>query len=104
MDKMRVRTIVVLLFAMLLARPVWAQQQTGVISGTVTDSQGGAVPGATVEAKGASGNALTATTDASGTYRFPSVQPGVYEVENGITVRVDALVRYLETLQERAGH
>ena len=28
MDKMRVRTIVVLLFAMLLARPVWAQQQT----------------------------------------------------------------------------
>ena len=24
--------------------------------------------------------------------------------ENGITVRVDALVRYLETLQERAGH
>ena len=24
--------------------------------------------------------------------------------ENGITARVDALVRYLETLQERAGH
>lgn len=67
-------------FALLLATPALAQEQRGSIVGTVTDTSGGVLPGVTVEARSAGGTVVTATTDASGGYRFPALAPGTYEV------------------------
>jgi len=77
---MRLRTLCALLCAVLFAWPAAAQEQRGTISGVVKDTSGGVLPGATVEAKSANSGVLTATTDATGTFRFPSVLPGTYVV------------------------
>ncbi len=66
---------------LLLALPAGAQEQRGGLEGVVKDTQGGVLPGATVEARHLSSGALfAATTDSFGVYRFPSVPPGIYEV------------------------
>jgi hypothetical protein len=65
---------------LLFAWPVAAQEQRGSIEGVIKDSSGAVLPGVTVEARTNTGVVLTATTDSEGTYRFPSVAPGVYEI------------------------
>ena len=77
---MRLRTCTVLLFALLLAWPVAAQETRGSIEGVVKDSSGAVLPGATVEAKSAAGGTLTSVTDTNGVYRFPVLDPGKYQV------------------------
>ena len=77
---MRLRTLAALLVALVMAGPAMAQEQRGVIEGTVKDSSGGVLPGATVEAKSPSGAVLNTVTDSAGVFRFPSVAPGQYEV------------------------
>ncbi len=55
--------------------------QNAQITGTVKDSTGGVMPGATVTAKNqATGLARTEVTDAGGNYRLPSLPPGNYSV------------------------
>ena len=68
-------------FALLLlaAATASAQSFTGTVSGTVTDEQGSALPGATVTLTG-KGAPRTTTTDAKGEYRFTAVDPGNYTV------------------------
>ena len=59
-----------------------AQTTSAVVSGTVTDSQGGALPGATVTLTSRTqGNMLTATTDAEGRFVFPIVRPDSYTLK-----------------------
>jgi hypothetical protein len=65
---------------LLLAWPAMAQEQRGSIEGLIKDSSGAILPGVTVDAKSSTGVTVTATTDANGAYRFPSVPPGTYEV------------------------
>jgi len=77
---MRARTLAALMAVLLVAWPIAAQEQRGSIEGVVKDSSGAVLPGATVEARSATGAVLTATTDAQGLYRFPSVAPGTYEI------------------------
>jgi Carboxypeptidase regulatory-like domain/TonB-dependent Receptor Plug Domain len=72
----------ILLFGTL---PLMAQEQTASLEGVVTDPQGGAVPGVTVEAVGAGGQRYSAQTDGSGRYRFPAVPPGVYTITATLT-------------------
>jgi len=55
-------------------------QTTGSISGTVQDSNGAAVPNATVEIKGESGQNYQVVTNEAGGYRVPSVSTGLYTV------------------------
>jgi Carboxypeptidase regulatory-like domain/TonB dependent receptor len=56
-------------------------QDTGQISGTVTDPTGAAVPGASVAAMNTATNAShTTTTSSTGAYIFTSLAPGSYEV------------------------
>src|SRR4030095_13705336 len=52
------------------------------LSGTVSDVSGALIPGVEVTATNTgTGIASTALTNESGTYRFPSLQPGPYEVK-----------------------
>ncbi len=69
----------------LSAAPAFAQgggaSSTGSISGDVKDAQGGVLPGVTVTATSpAQIGVLTAVTNESGIYRFPSVPPGEYRL------------------------
>jgi len=62
-----------------MAAPAFSQ--TAGMFGKVTDKQGGALPGATVEAKNVgSGIARRVVTDTDGTYRVPALVPGDYNV------------------------
>ena len=56
-----------------------AQTLTGSITGTVKDEQGAVLPGVTVTLTGKQG-AQTQVTEASGSYRFPALEVGTYEV------------------------
>src|SRR5439155_4925973 len=77
----RVQGVAVLVALVVAAPPVAAQEQRGSIDGIVKDASGAVLPGATVEAKNtATGATLPTTSDASGRFRFASVQTGVYQV------------------------
>lgn len=58
-----------------------AQTITGTISGTVTDPNGGVIPGANVTLTNVQvGNARSSVTNAEGRFTFPALQPGTYSV------------------------
>jgi hypothetical protein len=60
---------------------VSAQEFRGTITGTVTDPNGAAVPGATVIVKNTETNvANTVTTNDDGAYTVPFLLPGTYDV------------------------
>jgi hypothetical protein len=60
---------------------VTAQEQTGILVGTVTDSDGAFLPGVTVEARStAQPGVATAITDEVGRYRLIGLSPGTYQV------------------------
>ncbi len=55
---------------------------TGALQGTVTDASGAVIPNATVTlTSSATGQARTATTGGDGTYRFPLIPPGTYNLK-----------------------
>ena len=62
----------------ILTLPLTAHAQEATLSGTATDTTGGALPGVTITATHeASGNTFTAVTDARGEYRMP-LRVGIY--------------------------
>src|SRR5687767_6292164 len=81
------RPLVLTTLVLCLSAPHVFAQVTGSIAGTVRDSSGGVLPGATVTVKGPSlqRESVTATTDADGTYRIPLVPPGAYEVSTALS-------------------
>ena len=72
----------VLLATMLAAAaPAWAQIDQGRLVGTVTDAQGGVLPGVTVTAKSpALIGVRTTVTEADGKYSIASIPSGPYEL------------------------
>lgn len=78
------RKIAVLFFAAVLivfAGTVWAQTETGQISGTVTDATGGVVADAKVVVKSVNtGMTRETTSNSSGLYTSPSLKPDTYDV------------------------
>ena len=73
--------LVVALTTAMLARPAAAQVDTGAIQGTVRDTSGGVVPGATVTLTNVGMNTSSqTTTNADGNYQFPAVRVGTYTV------------------------
>jgi len=75
------RIFAALVALMLLAGPAAAQEQRAAIEGAVKDGTGAILPGVTVTARGPSLPAgTTAVTDERGSYRFPGLPPGRYEV------------------------
>jgi outer membrane receptor protein involved in Fe transport len=75
------RTFALASILVLSAIAVMAQATTGSLRGTVTDSNGGVVAGATVTVKNqATGSLSTSTTTDEGTFDASALQPGEYTV------------------------
>ena len=82
----RFRLLAWLIAAICTAATVSAQVTTGSIVGTVSDTQGQVVPGATVAIKEIGKQTVTTVvTDANGSYTAPFLNPGTYEVEVELT-------------------
>src|SRR5919199_56045 len=70
-----------LLFILSLQTPTSAQESRGKITGTVTDPNKAAVPGATVKVTDAArGTTVTLTTNDEGFFQAPYLLPGTYQV------------------------
>jgi hypothetical protein len=82
--RQRVIALLVPLCAMLFAGPPVFAQGGGTstsLSGTVTDSSGGVIPGAAVVVKNnATASEYTAVSNESGNFTVPSIEPGTYTV------------------------
>ena len=77
---MRARLLIVALLTCLATTSVaFAQVQSGNISGTVKDDQGGVLPGVLVTLQG-NGPSQTLTTETNGQFRFLNLPPGTYSV------------------------
>ncbi len=63
-----------------LCASVFAQTETGQITGTVVDPSGAPIPNATVTAKDLSTNATRTNKTPDGIYVFPNLQAGRYEL------------------------
>ncbi len=81
----RLRSLVLLIALVLLAAPTLLAQGQAVsarLSGTVTDSAGAVIPGASVSlSNSATGLNRQFTTSESGQYSFPLIPPGKYELK-----------------------
>ncbi|HEV2468672.1 MAG TPA: TonB-dependent receptor [Candidatus Sulfotelmatobacter sp.] len=76
-----VSRLALILTLSLFATSALAQTTAGRILGTLTDQSGAAVPGATVIVTDTQrGTSRTVTTDDSGNYIVPDLQPGTYKV------------------------
>src|SRR5689334_7066690 len=74
-----VRYIAVALFVLAAASPGFSQSSRGTIAGTILDSSGAAIEGATITATGVETGAVYKTTSsATGSYRIPDMQLGTY--------------------------
>jgi hypothetical protein len=75
--------VTVLVFGMLLARPVFAQITTGTVTGTVKDDQGLAVPGASVSlvSEARATRMAPVFTASTGEFVIPNVEAGTYTLE-----------------------
>ncbi len=82
MERERCRLCVfVLSLAAAAVLPVAAAAGDGTVSGAVTDTTGLALPGVTVEARGAAGGpVLTAATDGAGEFTIAGLEAGPYEL------------------------
>lgn len=93
-----------IVFAILLAASLFAQDPRGAITGTVIDQSSASIPGATVRATNVeTGVSASAASNAAGSYHIPFLPPGVYRVSaeatgfkrfvrDGIEVRVGEAV------------
>jgi hypothetical protein len=67
--------------ALLSCQLAWSQSESGTLAGTVTDSTGAVIPGATVTAKNAGTSAeRTVKSGPDGVYVVPGLAPGIYDV------------------------
>ena len=83
----------------ILALPVTGYAQDATLTGTVTDSTGGVLPGVTVTAvHQASGNTVTAVTDERGAFRLPG-RVGNYK----ITVELAGFITVNKTVELAVG-
>src|SRR5688572_368425 len=79
--RLRFTAMLAALALMLGATSAWAQSQTGEIFGKVTDESGAVLPGVVVTLTGPSLlQPQTATTTETGSFQFPRLNVGVYNV------------------------
>ena len=84
--KMRLGSLVLALYTLLLVPPAFAQEQTGSIQGVVKDWSGAVYPRRDRSSQESSVvGASTTITDSQGNYRFPALPPGTYTVTATLT-------------------
>lgn len=118
MNKIQRTALVLALFAcasLLFIAPASAQSVYGSLFGTVTDSTGAAVSGATVTVRDeAKGTVVNVTSNGSGDYSVPHLIPDVYDIKvtakgfksfetKGVTVQADTSPRIDPTLEVGGG-
>ena len=91
------RLVLLVLCLLLSATSLFAQSSTGSIAGTITDDQGGALPGVTVTVTNVdTGVSRTTVSNASGYYQIALLPPGTYradaQLEGFQTTRRDKVV------------
>jgi hypothetical protein len=69
------RKLIIVLCMLVFVIPLAAQQRTGDIYGTVTDSEGNPLPGVTVTLTGSKTAPVTSITSNQGRFRFVSLSP-----------------------------
>jgi hypothetical protein len=76
-------TLITLVFTAVFGGAVRAQVQTGSILVKIADEQGAILPGVsiTISSSALVAGQMTATTDESGQWRFPSLSSGMYSVK-----------------------
>src|SRR5687767_3601358 len=80
-QSMRFHAMLLAMVGLLMAVPAWAQTETGRVSGVVTDTSGGVLPGASVTLKNVgAGTTRDTVTDGNGAYLFANVAPTTYEL------------------------
>ncbi|MDQ2855433.1 MAG: TonB-dependent receptor [Acidobacteriota bacterium] len=82
-EPLRLSVLAVLAFLTLLLLPVlvFGQAESGQIAGTITDQNGGLVPGASIVVKNdKTGEERTATSTTEGTFNLSSLKPSTYTV------------------------
>lgn len=80
-----VRFLFLLCLLILLPIAAFAQSSNGSISGNITDSSGGALPGVTISASNIATHATrVAVSNASGHYDLPLLPPGTYDVSSDL--------------------
>ena len=111
MSSLRILVTLLVLTSFFGLRPMRAQSERGTITGTVSDSTGAVVPGASVTVTNVATNvALIATTNQAGEYTLPGVAVGKYNLRverqgfrafvlTGITVDAATSVRGDATLE-----
>jgi hypothetical protein len=78
---MRKSSVLLAMFALMLAAPAYAQRSTGSLRGTVKDATQAVLPGATVTATNEdTGLVRTTVTNAAGVYSVPELPVGRYNV------------------------
>ncbi|MBI4478950.1 MAG: TonB-dependent receptor [Acidobacteria bacterium] len=78
---MRTKAFVLLIAWLTLSGVTYGQVITGTISGTVKDSSGAVLPGASVQVQNTdTGQGRTVTTDSRGYYTASNIRPGNYEI------------------------
>src|SRR5574341_130620 len=93
---------------------MFGQSSLATLGGTVSDSSGAVIPGVIVTATNTgTGIVSTVTTNETGAYQFPPLQPGSYKVSaelsgfqtytyEGVTLGISQQVRLNFTLQVRS--
>src|SRR5437868_691152 len=80
--QLRIHAVTLLGMLLVTVVSVSAQLPTGTILGTVKDTNGGTIAGAEVIVTNSdTGLTRTGTTEDDGTYRFPALAVGQYEVQ-----------------------
>ena len=104
-------TLILAVFFAGVSIPAFAQVRFGTILGTVADSSGATLSGATVKLTNLDTNEVrSGQTSAAGTYTFPNLVPGIYRIDvevagfkrftqERVEVQVDVSTRVDPTLQ-----
>jgi Carboxypeptidase regulatory-like domain len=99
------RAITALLFCSALVNVMWAQGTRATIAGIVQDPTGAAIPGVELSLRSlANASVVKAATGSDGSYTFPGLEPGGYDLtvtakgfreylQRGISVNLDQRVR-----------
>lgn len=80
-SRLQLLSVFMLVLGIVISQIAFGQSATGSLSGLVTDSNGGALPGATITIINLStGIERRATTDEEGRWKAPVLDPGLYRV------------------------